>query len=121
MLACPCDRPPEQRFPSVNRSFQIEPRHAYSLRRWNALASEGRAGSKEPAAAAAAAGSRKAGCGDPISQECWTCPESAGLDFVDPIRSIKRCVARLSATANLQSVLLVLVWEDLVASAHKSK
>ena len=27
-------------------------------------------------------------CGDPVSRECWTCPESGALDFPDPIRTL---------------------------------
>jgi hypothetical protein len=109
VLACPCDQPPEQRFPPVDTaanssapngtnlstapSAPLLPRFAFSYAAWRELAAAGAAGNGSTAAAAAAAGSRRAGCGDTIAEECWTCPESGQLDFVDPVRSLHRCAA----------------------------
>ena len=80
ILTCACDEPPEQRFTSAANTpvIALLPRYNYSYAGWRTLQAGG-------------AGPTKHGwCGDPISRECWTCPESAGLDFVDPIRSLAR-------------------------------
>jgi hypothetical protein len=80
ILACPCDEPPEQRFNSAANvtAVALLPRYNYSLAGWRAL----QAGGAGP--------SRQGWCGNPISKECWTCPESSGIDFVDPIRALSR-------------------------------
>ena len=87
ILTCACDEPPEQRFPSsplaygANNSTAIQmlPRYNYSLAGW------------ENQLSAAGGGESKRGwCGNPIAQECWTCPESSVLDFPDPIRTLAR-------------------------------
>jgi hypothetical protein len=134
VLACPCDQPPEQRFPPIDAlvaanssapnetdlptipSVALLPRFAYSYAAWRDLAAAGAAGNASAAAAAAAAGSRRAGCGNTIAEECWTCPESGQLDFVDPIRSLYRC----TALHTLGSAWLVQLALSRQASDHPS-
>ncbi len=80
ILTCPCDEPPEQRFTSAANATAVTllPRYNYSLAGWRAL----QAGGVGP--------SKQGWCGSPIAKECWTCPESSGVDFVDPIRALSR-------------------------------
>ncbi len=79
ILTCPCDEPPEQRFDSAANAMEgLLPRYNYSLAGWHALQIGGMGPSK------------REWCGNPISKECWTCPESSGIDFVDPIRALSR-------------------------------